>query len=253
MSGYYDDPPRWTDARWVWAAIAAVCVVALLGNLAVWLLLRDSADGSPSPNSGRAQQGAMPSGRAGGHHSNSTTPERKAQPESAAVANCRARWQQQRQPMREAQSSLQQWRVHVRAMNELVAGDISLSQATAFCNQTRKGAMQRIMRFEHDIGHYETTAPECGTNALQTADEAPIPMAARDCMRASVSGDRVLAAAKTAIATWQHHVHHMEMLRNGQLTAAQATQMWQMSWRAGQHELVEYGHASMQALYLRCA
>jgi hypothetical protein len=72
-------------------------------------------------------------------------------------------------------------------------------------------------------------------------------------MRAAVAGDRVLAAADTAITTWQQHVHHMEMLRTGQITATQATQMWQMSWRAGQRQLTEYGHASMQAFYLRCA
>ena len=72
-------------------------------------------------------------------------------------------------------------------------------------------------------------------------------------MLAAAAGDRLLDAAKTAITTWQQHVHHMEMLRNGQMTAAQATQMWQMSWQAGRAELVKYNRASMQALYLRCA
>jgi hypothetical protein len=252
MRGYFEEPPKWTDARWIWAAVAAVCVVALLGNLAVWLLLRDS-DGDSSSTGADMQRGqAQPAGTVRDTNPNSTTPGQE-QPESA-VADCHARWQQQRQPLRAAQSSLKQWRVHVQAMNELVAGDISFSQATAFWNQTRKGAMHRIMRFEQAVGRYEDAAPECATDTLQTADgTSNSKTAAQDCVLAAVAGDRVLAAAKTAIATWEHHVHDMEMLRNGHMTAAQATQMWQMSWQAGRDELVEYGHASMHALYLRCA
>ena len=149
---------------------------------------------------------------------------------------------------------MQQWRVHVGAMNELVAGKISLAQASAFWNQTRKGAMHRITRFERAIGLYEDAAPECATDTLQTADgTSSSETAAQDCVLAAAAGDRVLAAAKTAIATWQHHVHDMEMLRTGQMTAAQATQMWQTSWQAGRDQLVKYNQASMQALYLRCA
>jgi hypothetical protein len=252
MSDYYNPPPRWTDARWVWAAIVAVCAVALAGNLAVWLLLRDPDSGSSS-SSGDLQQGPANAGWTGGHHSTSTVTPDQGPAVEAAVADCRSRWQQQREPLKAAQSSLQQWRVHIQAMNQLVAGQISLSQASAFWNQTRKGAMHRITRFEQAINSYEGAAPECAPQALQTPDPTSSLEAADDCVLAAVAGDRVLAAAKTAITTWQQHVHHMEMLRNGQMTAAQATQMWQMSWQAGKVELVECGRANMHALYLRCA
>jgi hypothetical protein len=53
MKPYYDKP-RWTETDWLWAAIAAVCVSALLGNIAVWLLLRNS-DGDPSSTSAGVQ------------------------------------------------------------------------------------------------------------------------------------------------------------------------------------------------------
>jgi hypothetical protein len=242
--------PRWTETDWLWAAIAAVCLAALLGNIAVWLLLRDS-DGNPSSTSAGVQVGHVQQGGSGGHHSHSTAPEQAPEVDSA-VADCRWRWQLQRQPLRAAQYSVQQWRVHIRAMNELVAGNISLAQATTFWNQTRKGAMHRIMRFEQDESLYRRTAPACSTNSLQQAADTTIPVGARDCIRAAVAGDRVLAAAKTAITTWQHHVHDMEMLRTGHLTAAQATRMWQMNWHLGQRQIAEYGHAIRHALYLRC-
>jgi hypothetical protein len=250
MSNYYEDPPRWTDARWVWAAIAAVCAIALLGNLAVWLLLRDS-DPTSSSASAETQQGQ---GQPGGASGQDFSPETSEQDPDAAspVARCQARWQQQRQPLQAAQSSLRQWRVHVQAMNQLVAGDISASQATTFWNQTRMGAMHNIMRFEQDRSRYESKAPECGSGDLDTSEGQATPTD-RDCIRAAMAGDRLLSAAGTAITTWKHHVHHMEMLRDGQMTADQAAQMWLMSWRAGQRELVEYSRASMQTLYLRCS
>ena len=250
MKPHYDEP-MWTDPRWLWAAIAAVCLAALLGNFAVWLLLRDS-DGDPSSTSAGVQGGHVQQSGSGGHRSDSMAPEQRPEVESA-VANCRSRWLQQRQPLRAAQSSMRQWRVHIKAMNELVAGNISLAQATTFWNQTRKGAIHRIMRFDQDESRYRRTAPACSTKSLQQAPDTTIPVGARDCMRAAVAGDRILAAAKTAITTWQHHVHDMEMLRKGHLTAAQAIQMWQMKWHMGQRQLAEYGHASTHSLYLRCA
>jgi hypothetical protein len=245
------DEPRWTETDWLWATIAAVCVAGLLGNVAVWLMLRDS-DGDPSSTSAGVQGGHVQLSGSGGHRSHSMAAGQQPEVESA-VADCRSRWQQQRQPLEAAQSSMHQWRVHIKAMDELVSGNISLAQATTFWNQTREGAMHRIMRFEQAESRYKRMAPACSTNSLQQAADTTIPVGGRDCMRAAVAGDRVLAAAKTAITTWQHHVHDMEMLRNGHLTAAQATQMWHMNWHMGQRQLDEYRHARTQGLYLRCA
>jgi hypothetical protein len=228
----------WTDPRWVWAAIGSICLAALLGNLAVWLLLRDT-DGGPSSSSAGVQVGRV---QLSGSHSML----------ESAVADCRVRWQQQRQPLRAAEASMQQWRVHIEAMNELVAGNITLAQATTFWNQTRKGAIDHIMRFEQAESRYRTTAPACNTNSLQQADGATIPVGARDCIHAAVAGDRVLAAANTAITTWRGHVHDMEMLRMGTLSPAKATQMWHMYWHMGQRQLAAYRHASTHDMYLRC-
>jgi hypothetical protein len=233
-----DDEPKWTDPLWLWTGIAAVCLVALLGNLVVWLLLRGSNGDASSSSAGVQAERVQPSG------SHSML--------ESAVADCRSRWLQQREPLRAAQASMRQWHVHVKAMNELVAGNITLAQATTFWNRTRKGAMHRIMRFEQDVTRYGRTAPACSAITLRQADGTTIPVGARHCIRAAVAGDRVLNAAQTAITTWQHHVHDMEMLRMGNLSAAQATQAWQMMWHMGQHQLATYRHASRHALYLRC-
>jgi hypothetical protein len=87
---------------------------------------------------------------------------------------------------------MKQWRVHIQAMNELVAGNIWLAQVTTFWNRTRMGAMQRIMRFDQDVSRYGRTAPPCSMITLQQADGTTIPAGARHCIRAAVAGDRVL-------------------------------------------------------------
>jgi hypothetical protein len=244
----YDDESPWTNARLVWAAIAAVCVVALLGNFTVWLLLRGPDSDSAGQQSGGAS-GHVDANTSSGERPGSHVPQPNSLAQTA-MGDCRSRWQQQRLPLRAAQASIQQWRVHVRAMNQLVAGEISPAQATTFWNQTRKGAMHRIMQFEQASARYSHSAPTCDASAMQAT--VGLPTSSRDCVRAALAGDQVLSAAEKAIGTWQHHVHHMEMLRTGQLSAAQASRMWQMSWQAGRRELVEYGHATNQALYLRC-
>jgi hypothetical protein len=232
------DERWWADPRWLWAGIGLICLAALLSNLAVWLLLSDSNGDTSSSSAGVHVGHVQPSG------SDSML--------ESAVADCRARWQQQREPLRAAQASMKQWRVHIEAMNELVAGNITLAQASTFWNRTRMGAMHRIMRFEQDVRHYGSTAPACSMITLQQADGTTIPDGARHCIRAAVAGDRVLASVETALTTWQGHVHDMEMLRQGNLSPAQATQAWQMMWHMGQHQLAKYRHANRHALYLRC-
>jgi len=250
MSGYYNEqPPKWNDARWVWAGIALVCVLAVLGNVTVWLVLRESPQDQETINAsvqGGVQGPSSDSGSEQPAEQGSTTAD-------SAVADCRARWLAQAEPLQAATASIQQWRTHIDAMNKLVAGQISLTQATAFWNQTRKGAMHRIAHFEAKEQRYERQNRPCDTK--RSGDTSLTDMTPRDrrCVRATLAGDRVLSRAKTAINTWTHHVHDMEMLRTGKLSATQAAQMWQMNWQMGQDELMAYDHASARTLALRCS
>ena len=144
---------------------------------------------------------------------------------------CRAVWRSQSTALATAGRSLAQWRIHVGAMNRLVAGQITLAQAQTFWNRTRLGAAERVASFEDAAGKYAATAPDCarGSGARARAPAA--------CVSGVRARDRAIEAGKVAVATWKHHIMDMDMLRAGQITPQQATTMWLRNWRLGVAQL----------------
>jgi hypothetical protein len=171
----------------------------------------------------------------------------------AAVEACEERWQAQGRPLHAAQQSMDQWRLHIDAMNQLVAGKITLAQASAFWEQTRVGALGNVKQFRDEDSLYDVAALPCARagEAAQTGD-AQIDSRLASCVDAVRSSDRVLRVARVAVGTWEHHVHDMERLRDGLITPAQATEMWLASWRVGNRELARYDKAQAQALQSHC-
>ena len=143
-----------------------------------------------------------------------------------------------------ADSSMDQWAVHVGAMNQLVAGAITLQQATAFWNQTRVKARERIEAFHQAWNSIKQHSIDC-----PRADLLPtqVPEELRTCAHEVAHDLRVLRAARPAIATWHHHVHAMEMLRMGKISPATATNMWLAMWQRGQQEIATYRTAARAA------
>ena len=264
VMSYSDDEkkPWWwplTDVRALWVAIGVVAILALTANAAFWLTDGDgdTTQVGGTPVSQKATDGNQEPNAGTGTHSHETPmPADDALDASGggtsvtSIASCETRWQAQGRPLLAAQKSLQQWRLHVGAMNRLVAGQISLAQATAFWNQTRLGAIRNVERFKESYGYYEAGAEQCMEPGQSTSSDDDVTL--RKCVRAARVGDRVLGIAELAITTWEHHVHDMEMLRTGQITPAQATAMWQASWRAGNRQLTRYEHAVGRALRMQC-
>ena len=48
------------------------------------------------------------------------------------------------------------------------------------------------------------------------------------------------------------HVMHMEMLRNGQMSAQRAQTLWLHSWHEGQREVTQYSAATKAMRGKRC-
>jgi hypothetical protein len=136
-------------------------------------------------------------------------------------------------PVRAAGPAMDQWEVHVGAMNKLVVGAISLTQATAFWNQTRVGARNLIADFHQAE---KTPAQQDVSCPLRHLGHHPSP-ALRTCARQVAANARALAASRTAVSTWEMHVQDMEALRAGKLSPADATSMWLSMWKQGVHEL----------------
>ena len=160
-------------------------------------------------------------------------------PMPTLLARCRGVAAAQGAPLRAARPALDQWEIHVGAMNKLVVGAISLDQATAFWAQTRVGAARRIRDFDAADSEFRRAVVTC-PKRVRSAEASPELLA---CARAVVARNDALRAARTSTATWDQHVQDMEMLRMGHMTPAKATQMWLASWRAGVRELDAYHDA----------
>jgi hypothetical protein len=149
-----------------------------------------------------------------------------------------------RLPLRRAASSIDQWEVHVGAMNKLVAGTITLQQASAFWNQTRVGARDRVRKFERAWSRLQRQGLDCPSPGMLPSGSRP---QLRSCSRKVAADMRVLHAAGIAIQTWRRHVGAMNMLRMGTLSPSTATQMWVAMWHRGQHEIETYRAAARAA------
>lgn len=172
-----------------------------------------------------------------------------AAPQDRRLARCRRIYTRQQEPLDVAGAAMSQWEIHIAAMNKLVLGVISLDQAMQFWSRTRVGAKARLQTFDkavHRLGRLTIACPAPG------ADPSAGPRLVR-CERAVAANTKELDLAETALATWAMHVQHMEMLRDGEMTPEQASQLWLQSWHQGQDEVTQYRDAAKTARSLHCS
>jgi hypothetical protein len=141
--------------------------------------------------------------------------------------------------LRAAVPAMDQWEIHIGAMNKLVVGAITLQQANAFWNQTRVGAKRNLGRFYSETRRVPFPGAGCPSPDELTEASAEL----ESCAKHVASERHALKAADVAMGTWKKHVRHMEMLRMGMMSPATATRMWLASWRQGDQELQTYRSA----------
>jgi hypothetical protein len=164
--------------------------------------------------------------------------------EPTPLDECQERHAAQNRPLRTAAASLEQWDVHVAAMNQLVVGEITLDQAWQFWNQTRIGAARRLARYGSAELLLDATTARCPHSGhAHMASSNPL----RSCAAAVDARAEELHEADIALSTWRQHVEHMEMLRNGEMTPEEAVRLWLENWRKGNRELKEYRAADRAA------
>lgn len=163
------------------------------------------------------------------------------------VRNCAAVYLAQNAPLQAADASLAQWEIHIGAMNKLVTGAITLKQATQFWNATRVGAQARLKQFDAARRHYEQRTERCPARWMATHNRD-----VRRCHEAVAARNRTLHLASVALATWQHHVMHMEMLRRGEMTPQRAEQLWLQNWMKGNRQVRAYHRAAAAAKHHAC-
>jgi hypothetical protein len=227
-------PERGPEATF---AVGAVVGAAVLG--VVWLLVAMLTGGSSEAPDNSADATVVNPWA----DSPAAEPE-VASPEVTSTARCASAATALGGPLRAAGPAMDQWAVHIGAMNKLVVGAITLQQATAFWDRTRVGAAQRINQFRHAMQLMRKDGLDCPSPGLLSRTAAAD---LRSCVRRVDADLRTMKAARTAINTWQMHVADMERLRAGTLSPAAASQMWLRMWQRGQHQLDAYRTAARTA------
>jgi hypothetical protein len=143
-------------------------------------------------------------------------------------------------PLRAAAPALDQWEIHVGAMNKLVVGAITPQQAGAFWSQTRAGAERNLANFDSASRRVRIAGVDCPRpSTLSHASRA-----LRACAQHVVREQRGLETARTALQTWRTHIRHMKMLDMGHLSPDVATRLWLANWHRGVRELRTYRTAT---------
>jgi hypothetical protein len=126
--------------------LLGVIIGALLSSvawLASWSVSSQDATANPPRGAAAALAGREP-----------TRDERSSSP-------CREVFVAQTAPLRAAEPALSQWQVHIGAMNQLIAGTITLDQAQRFWDQTRLGALRRLERYDRARARYGQRTVRC--------------------------------------------------------------------------------------------
>jgi hypothetical protein len=220
--GYYPDPE---DGRIRMLLVGAVVGALVVGLVWVVQWRLSSGEAEAGPSSGAAM---------------STRQEPGDEPTAASevpslLERCQHVYDAQGGPLRTAAASLTQWEVHIGAMNKLVVGAITLKQAWQFWNQTRVGARARLGEFDTAYRRYDKRVFRCPIRLPSGAGEELV-----SCHQAAAVRSRRIRLATVALETWRQHVHHMDMLRSGEMTPEEATRLWLRSWRQGDREVRAY-------------
>lgn len=232
-----EDEGSWTGVLLVGAAVGAM-VVGLVWVGTWWL--------SPSDPEPEPRQDAVPARQVVDDPVPDPT---EASETTSPLDRCLTVHDAQQAPLRAATGSLTQWEVHIGAMNKLVVGAITLQQARQFWNDTREGAHAKLHEFATARRHYDQRIYRCPAPRPAAAEANP---ALGTCHRAVAADGRTIRLATIALGTWERHVHHMDMLRRGEMTAQQAGRLWLQNWREGDREVQAYRAAARTGRGLTC-
>jgi hypothetical protein len=235
-------------AELVLAATFLLGVVTSLVLVLTWGLL--TGDDEPGPAQAGLSQGTDlldpapdPSPGSTGDPAGSSPAPLVTRPSPSRLVRCASAERTLAHALDAAAPALEQWKVHVGAMNQLVVGEITLKQATDFWNRTRVGAQHKVAGFRDTVRQVRHEGVDCPDPDLLAPGARRLPGCARQ-VRAEIA---VLRAARTSIDTWARHITDMDMLRMGDLSPDEATRMWLSMWHQGVHDLDVYRTAQRQA------
>jgi len=244
--------------RGVLPVVIGVVAVLVLGA-AVWfgkgLFTSGEPTGSPSVISGAASPLATTPDPSTTPATPTSTPSETAtgtpevDPVALAVESCRAKWALQSAARADAYRSLSQWDRHLKIMNDLQAGKLTLAQAKAAWPATTEKAAENIVAFRAADKALGASKDTCAVDASATGTEAD---AVRECATSLKTVDGVLARARTAIAPWETHLKDQSHYKAGGMTPAAAEAAWRALWKKGLATLPGYQAVAQKGQLAAC-
>lgn len=243
--------------RWLPAILLALVVAGMVGAAGYvgWVIAPKSTPAVAAEHPTRVASDAKQASNApdaGNAKAASNPPTVAGEPGHVALNQCQALFARQARVALVADASLDQWRLHIDAMNQLVAGDITLAQATKYWEDTRVGAHHNAREFRLLDAGLRASTLRCTVPDHLVGASPSTKQSLAGCETATNGFAKSMAAARVAVATWVHHIHDMNALRAGRITAAQATAMWTQSWHTGAHQLKHYDRRAARALHQDC-
>jgi hypothetical protein len=231
-----------------WMFLAGLAAGALIVGV-VWGVqsMYGSGDESSTDGSARPRSAGQSADQESTPKTENKT-ENKTQNTVTRREECRDLLQSQARLLRTGERPLAQWEVHIGAMNQLVAGAISVEQARAFWDETRVGAQRNLARYESARQRLEPAERGCRPRAGHVHHGQGV----GKCRAAVTARTRAVQALDTTLATWREHVRHMEMLRTGRMSAEHAGQLWLASWETGNQQVRDYHAALRASRHARC-
>ncbi len=153
-----------------------------------------------------------------------------------ATDDCRAARELFTEDVVAMHGAIQQWRIHIDAMTQLVAGRIDLAQAVAFWDSTRVEGKRSVAMWQRADGRYATERRSCavpqGAGGTAAGLEA--------CRQRQDAADAVLTVARRTLTDWEEHIGHMDALRAGKLDPGHALHLWDRMYERGKVALQDY-------------
>ena len=137
---------------------------------------------------------------------------------------------------------LSQWRTQISRTNKLVTGVITLEEGMEVWGEARVGVLSALSSYRSAHAVYDERTARCPAPDQGTPRSFEV-----QCSTGTATRDAQIAAADTALGSWQQHVDDLELLREGAITFEEASRRWLTSWREGVKELEAYTAAASAA------
>jgi hypothetical protein len=139
--------------------------------------------------------------------------------------------------LRSAQATIDDWQVHVGAMNKFAAGVVTLEQLNAFWDRTGQRAAARLRDFRRHAEGNPSRAVGCPRPPQAGAATL------RACAEAVRHRRAALRIARAAAETWASQMDAMRQLRSDGRSAAQARDTWLQARQTYVSELRDFRRA----------